>query len=160
MALKNILSLCPSVWFVCRDSLWLCVLNSCTSLVAGFAVFSALGFMSLKQGVPIEMVVESGIQSPMVTFSVLLSESKLSLRIKSNGTKRCEKRTTFQSSVLSSRPRLGIHCFPSGCCHDATSSALGCVLLYNANFVGTGYPGETRENTLCYYCISLLSLFI
>lgn len=69
--------------------------------------------------------------------------------VKSNGTKRCEKRTTFQSSVLYSKPRLGIHRFLSGCCHDATSSVLGCVLLYNAYFVGTGYAGETRENTLC-----------
>uniref|UniRef100_UPI0037E8F668 sodium- and chloride-dependent GABA transporter 2-like n=1 Tax=Semicossyphus pulcher TaxID=241346 RepID=UPI0037E8F668 len=43
-----------------RDSLWLCLLNSTTSFVAGFAVFSALGFMAHKQGVPIDMVVESG----------------------------------------------------------------------------------------------------
>ena len=45
---------------VCRDSLWLCVLNSCTSFVAGFAVFSALGFMAQAQGIPINMVVDSG----------------------------------------------------------------------------------------------------
>ncbi len=43
-----------------RDSLWLCVLNSCTSLVAGFAVFSVLGFMAQEQGVPIAEVAESG----------------------------------------------------------------------------------------------------
>ncbi|KAL1256241.1 hypothetical protein QQF64_011786 [Cirrhinus molitorella] len=43
-----------------RDSLWLCLLNSCTSFVAGFAVFSVLGFMSQEQGVPIAEVAESG----------------------------------------------------------------------------------------------------
>ncbi|XP_065821147.1 sodium- and chloride-dependent GABA transporter 2-like isoform X3 [Labrus bergylta] len=43
-----------------RDSLWLCMLNSSTSFVAGFAVFSALGYMAHKQEVPINMVVESG----------------------------------------------------------------------------------------------------
>ncbi|KAL2096208.1 hypothetical protein ACEWY4_008356 [Coilia grayii] len=43
-----------------RDCFWLCVLNSCTSMVAGFAVFSMLGFMAHKQNVPIEVVAESG----------------------------------------------------------------------------------------------------
>ncbi|KAI5623797.1 hypothetical protein C0J50_16478, partial [Silurus asotus] len=43
-----------------RDCFWLCLLNSGTSFVAGFAVFSVLGFMSHVQGVPIEDVAESG----------------------------------------------------------------------------------------------------
>uniref|UniRef100_A0A9J8B6P7 Transporter n=2 Tax=Cyprinus carpio TaxID=7962 RepID=A0A9J8B6P7_CYPCA len=43
-----------------RDCLWLCLLNSATSLVAGFAVFSVLGFMANAQGVSIEEVAESG----------------------------------------------------------------------------------------------------
>ncbi|XP_037122869.1 sodium- and chloride-dependent GABA transporter 2-like [Syngnathus acus] len=43
-----------------KDSLWLCLLNSCTSLVAGFAVFSVLGFMAHQQGVPVADVAESG----------------------------------------------------------------------------------------------------
>ncbi|XP_061073713.1 sodium- and chloride-dependent GABA transporter 2-like [Conger conger] len=43
-----------------KDSLWLCLLNSGTSLVAGFAVFSVLGFMAHEQGVPIAEVAESG----------------------------------------------------------------------------------------------------
>ncbi|XP_068172841.1 sodium- and chloride-dependent GABA transporter 2-like [Antennarius striatus] len=42
------------------DSLWLCFLNGCTSFVAGFAVFSVLGFMAHEQGVPIADVAESG----------------------------------------------------------------------------------------------------
>uniref|UniRef100_A0A673JDC1 Transporter n=1 Tax=Sinocyclocheilus rhinocerous TaxID=307959 RepID=A0A673JDC1_9TELE len=43
-----------------RDCFWLCLLNSGTSLVTGFAVFSVLGFMAHEQGVPIEEVAESG----------------------------------------------------------------------------------------------------
>lgn len=43
-----------------RSSLWLCLLNSGTSMVAGFAVFSVLGFMAHEQGVPIADVAESG----------------------------------------------------------------------------------------------------
>lgn len=43
-----------------RDSLYLCLLNSATSIVAGFAVFSVLGFMTHEQGVDISEVAESG----------------------------------------------------------------------------------------------------
>ncbi|KAM4604718.1 sodium- and chloride-dependent GABA transporter 3-like [Polymixia lowei] len=43
-----------------KDTFWLCLLNSGTSFVAGFVVFSVLGFMAEKQGVPVDMVVESG----------------------------------------------------------------------------------------------------
>ncbi|XP_077579503.1 sodium- and chloride-dependent GABA transporter 2-like [Stigmatopora nigra] len=43
-----------------KDCLWLCLLNSCTSVVAGFAVFSVLGFMAKQLGVPIAEVAESG----------------------------------------------------------------------------------------------------
>uniref|UniRef100_A0A3B5AUA8 Transporter n=1 Tax=Stegastes partitus TaxID=144197 RepID=A0A3B5AUA8_9TELE len=43
-----------------RDCGYLCLLNSLTSLVAGFAIFSVLGFMAKEQGVDISMVAESG----------------------------------------------------------------------------------------------------
>uniref|UniRef100_A0A3Q2ZPJ9 Sodium- and chloride-dependent GABA transporter 2-like n=1 Tax=Kryptolebias marmoratus TaxID=37003 RepID=A0A3Q2ZPJ9_KRYMA len=43
-----------------RDCLWLCLLNSATSIIAGFAVFSVLGFMTHEQGVSVEEVAESG----------------------------------------------------------------------------------------------------
>lgn len=46
--------------FLYRDSIYLCLLNSFTSFVAGFAVFSVLGFMANEQGVDISMVTESG----------------------------------------------------------------------------------------------------
>lgn len=44
----------------CRDCFWLCLLNSGTSFVAGFVVFSILGFMAQEQGVSVDTVVESG----------------------------------------------------------------------------------------------------
>lgn len=43
-----------------RDCFWLCLLNSGTSFVAGFVVFSILGFMAQEQGVSVDTVVESG----------------------------------------------------------------------------------------------------
>ncbi|XP_069716692.1 sodium- and chloride-dependent GABA transporter 2 isoform X4 [Phaenicophaeus curvirostris] len=43
-----------------RDCVALCFLNSGTSFVAGFAIFSILGFMAREQGVPIADVAESG----------------------------------------------------------------------------------------------------
>ncbi|KAK2822752.1 hypothetical protein Q5P01_022817 [Channa striata] len=43
-----------------KDCFWLCLLNSGTSFVAGFVVFSVLGFMAQKQGVSVDNVTESG----------------------------------------------------------------------------------------------------
>ncbi|XP_040201191.1 sodium- and chloride-dependent betaine transporter-like isoform X2 [Rana temporaria] len=43
-----------------RDCICLCFLDSITSFIGGFAIFSVLGFMAQEQGVPISMVAESG----------------------------------------------------------------------------------------------------
>ncbi|XP_019966975.1 sodium- and chloride-dependent GABA transporter 3-like [Paralichthys olivaceus] len=43
-----------------KDCFWLCLLNSVTSFVAGFVVFSVLGFMAQKHGVTVDKVAESG----------------------------------------------------------------------------------------------------
>ncbi|NXE46090.1 S6A12 protein, partial [Casuarius casuarius] len=43
-----------------RDCIMLCFLNSATSFVAGFAIFSVLGFMAQERGVSIAEVAESG----------------------------------------------------------------------------------------------------
>ncbi|XP_044227722.1 sodium- and chloride-dependent GABA transporter 2-like [Thunnus albacares] len=43
-----------------KDCFYLCLLNSATSIVAGFAIFSVLGFMTYEQGVDISEVAQSG----------------------------------------------------------------------------------------------------
>ncbi|XP_064417128.1 sodium- and chloride-dependent GABA transporter 2-like [Latimeria chalumnae] len=48
-----------------KDCIALCLLNSITSFVAGFAIFSVLGFMAHEQNVTIAEVAESG---PGLTF--------------------------------------------------------------------------------------------
>uniref|UniRef100_A0A3Q4C0P8 Uncharacterized protein n=1 Tax=Mola mola TaxID=94237 RepID=A0A3Q4C0P8_MOLML len=51
-----------------KDSIALCLLNSLTSFVAGFAIFSVLGFMAKEQGVDISMVTESGPGLAFIAF--------------------------------------------------------------------------------------------
>ena len=43
-----------------RDCIIFACVNSGTSLYGGFVIFSVLGFMALKQGVPVEEVAKSG----------------------------------------------------------------------------------------------------
>ncbi|XP_066575597.1 sodium- and chloride-dependent GABA transporter 2 [Amia ocellicauda] len=43
-----------------RDCLGLCLLNSSTSFLSGFAIFSVLGFMAQEQGLSVSEVAESG----------------------------------------------------------------------------------------------------
>ncbi|XP_037537323.1 sodium- and chloride-dependent betaine transporter-like [Nematolebias whitei] len=43
-----------------KDCFCFCLLNSGTSFVAGFVIFSVLGFMAQKQGVTVDSVAESG----------------------------------------------------------------------------------------------------
>uniref|UniRef100_A0A8C0E7Z5 Transporter n=1 Tax=Balaenoptera musculus TaxID=9771 RepID=A0A8C0E7Z5_BALMU len=61
-----------------RDSIALCFLNSATSFVAGFVVFSILGFMSQEQGVPISEVAESGPGLAFIAFPKAVSMMPLS----------------------------------------------------------------------------------
>ncbi|KAM6961577.1 sodium- and chloride-dependent betaine transporter-like [Tautogolabrus adspersus] len=56
-----------------RDCLALCCLNSATSIFAGFAVFSVLGYMAYELGVPIQDVVESGPGLVFITYPKALS---------------------------------------------------------------------------------------
>lgn len=55
-----------------RDCIMLCCLNSGTSFVAGFAIFSVLGFMAYEQNVPIEAVAESGERTSATTTYLLI----------------------------------------------------------------------------------------
>ncbi|XP_066510399.1 sodium- and chloride-dependent GABA transporter 2-like [Hoplias malabaricus] len=51
-----------------RDTFLLCLLNSGTSFVAGFAIFSVLGFMAQEQGVHISEVAQSGPGLAFIAF--------------------------------------------------------------------------------------------
>lgn len=54
----------------------LCFLNSGTSFVAGFAIFSILGFMSYEQNVPISEVAESGEAFPAMLLMLRRKEEE------------------------------------------------------------------------------------
>ena len=56
------------LFFLLRDTFVLCLVNGGSSFVAGFAIFSVLGFMSYEQGLPISEVAASGknITTPLV----------------------------------------------------------------------------------------------
>lgn len=56
-----------------RDSFFLCLLNSGTSFLAGFAIFSILGYMSQKQGLDITSVAESGPGLVFIVFPQAVS---------------------------------------------------------------------------------------
>ncbi|XP_035800300.1 sodium- and chloride-dependent GABA transporter 2-like isoform X1 [Amphiprion ocellaris] len=47
-----------------KDTFVLCLVNGGSSFVAGFAIFSVLGFMSYEQGLPISEVAASGQKTP------------------------------------------------------------------------------------------------
>ena len=44
----------------CRDAMMISLLNSCTSIFAGFVIFSVIGFMAHEQNQPVSEVAASG----------------------------------------------------------------------------------------------------
>lgn len=49
-------------FFSCRDTLAISITNSVTSIFAGFVIFSAFGYMSHLQNVPVsEIAVDGGL---------------------------------------------------------------------------------------------------
>ncbi|KAM3605499.1 uncharacterized protein V6R79_026299 [Siganus canaliculatus] len=51
-----------------KDCVWICLLNSGTSFVAGFVVFSVLGFMAREHGVTVDAVADSGPGLAFITY--------------------------------------------------------------------------------------------
>ncbi|TSK13157.1 Sodium- and chloride-dependent GABA transporter 2 [Bagarius yarrelli] len=56
-----------------KDCIALCALNSGTSIFAGFAVFSILGYMSHELGLPMENIVQSGPGLAFIAYPKALS---------------------------------------------------------------------------------------
>ena len=47
-------------YVICRDSLIVPIVNICTSIYAGFVIFSVLGYMADQKGVSVDKVAASG----------------------------------------------------------------------------------------------------
>lgn len=56
-----------------RDSIWIPILNCGTSIFAGFVVFSVLGFMSYKTGIPVAAVATGGPSLAFETYPEALT---------------------------------------------------------------------------------------
>jgi len=63
---------------VVRDTLIVCFGNCCTSVFAGFAIFSVLGFMAHELGVPVSEVVSSGSGLAFVAYPDLVTRLPVS----------------------------------------------------------------------------------
>ncbi|XP_060602811.1 sodium- and chloride-dependent taurine transporter-like isoform X2 [Ruditapes philippinarum] len=57
-----------------RDCFMFSIMNSFTSLMSGFVIFSVLGFMALKQGVSIDEVAESGPGLAFIAYPEAVSQ--------------------------------------------------------------------------------------
>lgn len=119
-----------------RDCVYLCLLNSLTSFVAGFAIFSVLGFMAKEQGVDISLVAESGIGDlwSMLDINLML----LWLMVL----------WVWLYLMSFNRSGLGIYCLSSGCGFNATSSALGNFLLHHDHLLRIRQWGRTRIKSM------------
>ncbi|ROL50095.1 Sodium- and chloride-dependent GABA transporter 2 [Anabarilius grahami] len=65
----------PLWWSTAKpwDCIGLCLLNSCTSIFAGFVVFSILGFMAHQLDLPMEDIVSSGVGLAFIAYPRALS---------------------------------------------------------------------------------------
>ena len=55
-----IVQYCNFIFLFYRDAIRISILNSCTSLFAGFVIFSVIGFMAREQQLPVSEVAASG----------------------------------------------------------------------------------------------------
>ena len=59
--------------FICRDTMIVCFGNCLTSFVAGFAIFSVLGFMAKELNAPIEEIATPGTGLAFVAYPDLVT---------------------------------------------------------------------------------------
>jgi NSS family neurotransmitter:Na+ symporter len=58
---------------IAKNAVITSVVNSCISIIAGFAVFATLGYMSLKQNIPVDTLAASGPKLAFIVFPQVLS---------------------------------------------------------------------------------------
>lgn len=66
-------SLLPEKTDITRNAIIIVVSNSLTSFVAGLAVFSTLGYLAQKAGVPVSSVIKGGIELAFITYPAVIS---------------------------------------------------------------------------------------
>lgn len=59
-----------SFFFLVRDSLFIAACNSLTSIYAGFAIFSVIGFMAKQIDKPIDQAADQGIFIQLTFISI------------------------------------------------------------------------------------------
>lgn len=167
MGLLNVVIVLSYTWFIlhlsylssvlyCRDCLYLCFLNSGTSFIAGFAIFSILGFMSYEQNVPIAEVAESGlyfichyssvlslnwILNVLIQLTECLNENKyIHIAI-------CGIAVSFKNLpvlFVFHRSWACLHRVPTCCDHDAVLYTVGMLLLHHDYLSRAGQPGMSE----------------
>lgn len=65
---------------------------------------------------------------------------------------KCKANRVLKMSFVPLRSRTGIYCFSPGCCFDASSSAVVCLLLHNDHFIGSRHSGEMMQRILFVSC--------
>jgi len=58
---------------IAKNAVIISVTNSCVSIIAGFAVFATLGYMSAQQNIAIETLAASGPKLAFIVFPQVLS---------------------------------------------------------------------------------------
>lgn len=100
------------------DALLTSSINSATSFLAGFVIFSVLGYMSCKSGKPIEKVAQEG--------EALIDDTKIPL----------------VGTILPFRARVGVCCLPGSHCNYAGFNCLGPHFLPYAINIRSGQFGK------------------
>lgn len=115
----------------------LSLVNSGTSFISGFAIFSVLGFMANEQGVNVSQVAESG--------TVILSFSRYeyhTVAVYSRGLAQWQYSLYIIYFTIYFRTWSGVHCLSKSYHHDASVNVVGYFVLRHAFASWTRQSGK------------------